>query len=78
MKTLPAERTSASIQSAALFSVNDKLPRWGQRVMVVTPVFESLGFFGPDAEWRHARDGSPIEDVQSWYAIAMEGEAATS
>ena len=46
--------------------------------MVVTPVFQSLGFFGPDAEWRHARDGSPIEDVQSWYAIALEGETATS
>lgn len=78
MKTTTAERTPASIRSPALFSVNDKLPRWGQWVMVVTPVFQSLGFFGPDAEWRHVRDGSPIEDVQSWYAIAMEGETATS
>ena len=77
MKTAIAERVSRGTQSSALFSVNDKLPRWGQRVMVVTPLFESLGFFGPDGEWRHARDGTPIENVQSWHALATEGEMAT-
>jgi hypothetical protein len=53
----------------AIYSVNDKLPRWGQCVAVVTPYFHCPGFLDPGGEWRRQTDGSVIENVQSWYGI---------
>ena len=49
----------------ALF-VNDKLPRWGQWVIVEAPSVRCLGFLDPNGGWRDARDGHIIENVQSW------------
>jgi hypothetical protein len=46
--------------------VNDKLPRWGQWVMVEAPSLRRLAFLDPGGAWRDARDGHVIEDVQSW------------
>ena len=46
-----------------------KLPRWGQWVIVVTPLGRCLGFLDPQGEWRDARDGSLLKDVQSWHLM---------
>lgn len=77
METALTERTSGGTESPGQFSVNDKLPRWGQRVMVITPIFKCLGFLGPDSKWRDAWDGSAIEGVQSWSSMTMEREATS-
>lgn len=62
-------------RSPAIYSVNDKLPRWGQSVGVVTPYFHCRGLLDPGGEWHHT-DGSVIENVQSWYPVdADEGNA---
>jgi len=53
----------------AIYSVNDKLPRFGQCVAVVTPYSQCRGFIDPGGEWHDISDGSVIEDVQSWYFI---------
>ena len=53
----------------AIYSVNDKLPRWGKCVAVVTPYHQCRGFIDPGGEWHDISDGSVIEDVQSWYLI---------
>jgi hypothetical protein len=46
--------------------VNDKLPRWGQWVMVEAPSVRCPGFLDPNGLWRDARDGHIIENVRSW------------
>ena len=51
------------------YMTSDKLPRWGQWVMVVTPFGRCLGFLDPQREWRDARDGSLLKDVQSWHLM---------
>jgi hypothetical protein len=76
MKT--EEGLTGETQPPALLSVNDKLPRLGQWVMVVTPWFHCLGSLGPHGEWRHTGDGSVIENVQSWYPIDADQKAAAS
>ena len=48
------------------YLANDKLPRWGQWVMVEAPSLRCLGFIDPSGGWRDARDGHIIENVQSW------------
>jgi hypothetical protein len=53
---------------AGIYSVNDKLPRWGQCVGVVTPYYQCRGSLDPRGEWHHM-DGSVIENVQSWFLI---------
>ena len=50
----------------------DNLPPFGQWAMVVTPLGHCLGFLDPAGEWRQVRDGSPLEDVQSWYPMDNE------
>lgn len=50
--------------------VNDKLPRWGQWVVVQAPSVRCLGFLDPSGAWRDARDGHIIDNVQSWYPEA--------
>jgi hypothetical protein len=62
------EGSSSETQLSAIYSVNDKLPRWGQCVAVVTPCYHCRGFLDPGGEWRHT-DGSVIENVQSWYLV---------
>ncbi len=52
----------------AIYSANDKLPRWGQCVAVVTPYSQCRAFLDPGGEW-HRTDGSVIKNVQSWYLI---------
>ena len=67
-------------QSVEIYSVNDKLPRWGQSVIVVTPYFHCRGFLGPEGEWRDTGDGSLIENVQSWCPIdpdEVKGQRST-
>jgi len=59
------------MKMAASFA-NNKLPRWGQWVMVVTPLGSRLGFLDPQAGWRDARDGSLLGDVQSWHPMDSE------
>ena len=49
--------------------VNDKLPRWGEWVMVEAPSVRCLGFLDPSGGWRDARDGHIIENVESWSPI---------
>ena len=49
--------------------VNDKLPRWGQWVMVEAPSVRCLGFLDPESGWRDACDGHKIENVESWSPI---------
>jgi hypothetical protein len=56
------------------FLASDTLPRFNQWAMVVTPLGHCLGFRNAAGEWRQVRDGSPLEDVQSWYP--MEDEQA--
>jgi hypothetical protein len=50
-------------QPLGIYSVNDKLPRRGQCVGVVTPYFQCRGLLDPDGEWRDTGDGSVIEHV---------------
>jgi hypothetical protein len=59
---------SSSETRTAIYSVNDKLPRWGQYVAVVTPYFHCRGLLDPGGEWHHT-DGSVIKNVQSWYLV---------
>ena len=61
--------SSGETQPPGINSVNDKLPRWGQCVGVVTPYFQCRGFLEPSGEWRDAGDGSVIENVRSWFLI---------
>jgi len=51
---------------------NDKLPRWGQWVMVEAPSVRCLGFLDPSGAWRYARDGHIVENVQSWSPIGAD------
>ena len=60
---------SSETQLPGIYSVNDKLPRRGQCVGVVTPYFQCRGFLAPDGEWRDTDDGSVIENVRSWFLI---------
>jgi len=53
---------------AAVYSINAKLPYWGQCVAVVTPYFQCRGFLDPGGEW-YGTDGSVIKNVQSWYLM---------
>ena len=57
--------------------VNDKLPRWGQWVVVEAPSVRCLGFLDPSGGWRDARDGHIIENVQSWAPINEGGTLRT-
>jgi hypothetical protein len=58
------------------YLANDKLPRWGQWVMVVTPFGRCLGFLDPQGEWRDACDGHIIESVVSWSRTTMKNPPA--
>ena len=49
------------------FSVNDKLPRRGQCVGVVTSRYQCRGYLDSSGEWRDTSDGSVIQDVHSWF-----------
>lgn len=60
-------REAPSGESSILLSVNKMLPRYGRLVVVLTPLERRLGFLDPRNGWRDARDGSRIQDVQSWY-----------
>jgi len=51
---------------------NDKLPRWGQRVMIEASSVRCLGFLDPHGGWRDARDGHIIENVQSWSRVEAD------
>jgi hypothetical protein len=55
--------------ATAFTSVNDKLPRPGQWVMVEAPSVRCLGFLDPERGWRDVRDGHMIENVRSWCLI---------
>ena len=48
------------------YLASDKLPRWGQWVMVATPFDQCLGFLDPQGDWHDACDGHIIEGVVSW------------
>jgi len=58
-----------SMEAPAPFSVNDKLPRCGQWVMVKSPSVDCLGFLDLSGVWYDAHDGSLIENVQAWQPI---------
>ncbi len=60
---------SSESQLPGIYSVNDKLPRRGQHVGVVTPYFQCRGFLDPEGEWRDTGDRSVIENVRSWFLI---------
>src|SRR5688500_11614928 len=64
---------SNEAQPFEIYSINDKLPRWGQCVVVVTPCYNCRGFLDPRGEWRDAGDGSVIENVLSWYPPYADG-----
>jgi hypothetical protein len=53
--------------SSILLSVDKILPRYGKVVVVRTSLDRRLAFLDPRNGWRDARDGSCIQDVQSWY-----------
>jgi hypothetical protein len=57
------------IGATAFTSVKDKLPRFGQWVMVATPFACCVGFLRPGGVWREARDGTRIEQVESWHEM---------
>jgi len=57
------------IGATAFTSVKDKLPRFGQWVMVATPSACCVGFLGPWSVWREAQDSTRIEQVESWHAM---------
>jgi len=61
-----------SIVKPPAYLVSDNLPRWGQWVMVVTPLGHCLGFLDPNGDWRDARDGGLLRDVQSWHLMDDE------
>jgi len=61
------EGSLSETQSPSIYSVNTKLPRLGQWVMVEAPSVRCLGFLDPSGGWRDACDGHFIENVQSWY-----------
>jgi len=52
-----------------IISVDDRLPRPSQWVMLVTPSLRCLGFLDAQGGWRRARDGSVIENVLSWHLM---------
>jgi hypothetical protein len=49
--------------------LRDRLPAVKERVMVVTDKFRCLGYRDQDGSWRHAQDGTGIENVQGWYGL---------
>ena len=53
--------------SSILLSVDRILPRYNKVVVVRTSLDRRLAFLDPRTGWRDARDGSRIQDVQSWY-----------
>ena len=53
--------------SSILISVDRILPRYGKVVVVRTSLDRRLAFLDPRTGWHDARDGSRIQDVQSWY-----------
>ena len=69
---MQTDEVSLSETRSAIYSVNDRLPCWGQCVAVVTPYFQCRGFLDPGGEWHDIRDGSVIQNVQSWYLIDAE------
>ena len=54
------------MKTSAIYSVYERLPRWGQWVMVEACSIHSLGFLDPRGGWRDASDGHVIEGVESW------------
>ena len=57
------------IGATAFISVKDKLPPFGQWVMVATPFACCVGFLGPWSVWRDVRDSTRIEQVEAWHAL---------
>ena len=53
-------------------SVNEKLPRVGKWVIVVTPTYRCMGFLDTDGVWRDAARQEAIEDVQAWYRVSED------
>jgi hypothetical protein len=56
---------------------SEKLPRIGRWVMVMTPLGSCLGFLDPEREWRDARNGTAIQNVQSWH-LTDDGQTTQS
>jgi len=75
MKAKPKENRSEG--ATAFISVKDKLPRFGQWVMVATPFACCVGFLGPWSVWREAQDSTRIEQVESWHSVDPGNGAPT-
>ena len=72
MKRETGEESSGGSQPPAIYSVKEKLPRFGQWVMVFSGRERSLGFLGPHGIWRDVHSGCPLDNVESWQSL--EGE----
>jgi len=70
-------KKSPWIGATAFISVEDKLPRFGQWVMVATPFACCVGFLGPWGVWREAHDSTRIEQVESWHPVDPGNGAPT-
>ena len=46
--------------------------------MVVTDKFRCLGYRDLDGTWRHAQDGTGIDNVQGWYGLENPVESRPS
>ena len=66
-------RSSGSAPSPAFISVNERLPRFGQWVRIVTPGHRCLAFLGPHGIWRDVHSGCPIDNVECWQPLESGG-----
>ena len=46
--------------------IAERLPRYGQWVIVVTRSFRCMGYFHADETWRDVNRHEVIKDVQGW------------
>ena len=62
----------SGIEANTFISIRDRLPRFGLWVRVATPYAIHIGFLCLGGIWRDARDGTRIEQVESWQPLNTE------